>query len=222
MYHSNPRVKHQIPSTKFQISSNDQIPKLETAFLGHSELKIWIYLGFGICNLGFSSPWRELEMKRKYWLLLIICFCVLTADQWTKYRVQQQLPLYHGIEVIRGFFDLTHVRNTGGAFGIFGGQRGGFGSFLFVAVSLIAIGVILYLFSKVKENEKTLALSFSLVLSGAIGNLVDRLRYGEVIDFFDFHLRSYHWPAFNIADAAICVGIGLMALELLIKDHRKR
>ena len=161
-------------------------------------------------------------MKKKYWILIFVCFCVLLADQWTKHIVQQQVPLYHSIEVIRGFFNLTHLRNTGGAFGVFGGQRGGFGSFLFVAVSLIAIGVILYLFIKVKESEKALAYSFSLVLSGAIGNLIDRLQYGEVIDFFDFHLRSYHWPTFNIADAAICVGIGLMALELLIKDHRKR
>jgi signal peptidase II len=161
-------------------------------------------------------------MKKKYWILLIICFCVILGDQWTKHIVQQRLPLYHSIEVIGGFFNLTHVRNTGGAFGVFGGERSGLGSFLFVAVSLIAIGIILYLFIKAKESEKTLALSFSLVLSGAMGNLVDRLRYGEVIDFFDFHFRSYHWPAFNIADAAICVGIGLMALELLIKDPKKR
>ncbi len=160
-------------------------------------------------------------MKKKYWVLLIICFCVLLADQWTKTMVREQIPLYHGIEVIGGIFNLTHVRNTGGAFGVFGGERRALGSFFFVAVSLIAIGILLYLFIKVKESEKTLALSFSLVLSGAIGNLIDRFRYGEVIDFFDFHLRSYHWPAFNIADAAICVGIGLMALELLVKDRKK-
>ncbi len=160
-------------------------------------------------------------MKKKYWALFIICFCVLLADQWTKSMVQDRIPLYHSVEVIRGVFNLTHVRNTGGAFGIFGGERRGLGSSLFVVVSLIAIGVLLYLFIKVKQSEKTLAVSFSLVLSGAIGNLIDRFRYGEVIDFFDFHLRSYHWPAFNIADTAICVGIGLMALELLIKDHGK-
>jgi signal peptidase II len=114
------------------------------------------------------------------------------------------------------------VRNTGGAFGIFGGEKGGLGSILFVVVSLIAIGSIVFLFIKLVEAEKTLALSFSLVLSGAIGNLIDRLRYGEVIDFLDFHLSSTHWPAFNVADSAICIGIGLMALELLIRDHRKK
>jgi len=114
------------------------------------------------------------------------------------------------------------VRNTGGAFGIFGGEKGGLGSILFILVSLIAIGSILFLFVRLKEDEKTLSLSLSLILSGAIGNLIDRLRIGEVVDFLDFYLFSFHWPAFNIADSAICLGIGLMALELLIRDHKKK
>ena len=160
-------------------------------------------------------------MKRKYWVLLIFCFGILLLDQWTKSLIVQKLSLYQRVEVIQGFFNIIHVRNTGGAFGIFGGEKGGLGSILFVVVSLIAIGSIVYLFIKIKENEKTLALSFSLVLSGAIGNLIDRLRYGEVIDFLDFYLSSTHWPAFNVADSAICTGIGLLALELLIRDRKK-
>ena len=115
-------------------------------------------------------------MKRKYWVLLIVCFWILFVDQWTKHAVQQKLVLYQKVEVIHGFFNLIHVRNTGGAFGIFGGEKGGLGSLLFVVVSLIAIGSILFLFVRLKEDEKTLSLSFSLVLSGAIGNLIDRLR----------------------------------------------
>ena len=166
-------------------------------------------------------------MKRKYWVLLIFCVGILFLDQWTKYLVVQKLPLYRGVEVIQGFFNLTHMRNTGGAFGIFGGEKGGFGSVLFVAVSLIAIGAIVFLFIKIKENERMLALSFSLILSGAIGNLIDRLRYGEVVDFLQFYLSflPWHifnpWPTFNIADSAICIGIGLMALELLKRDQKK-
>ena len=142
-------------------------------------------------------------------------------DRWTKTLVVQKLALYQRAEVIRGFFNLTHVRNTGGAFGIFGGEKSGFGSLLFVIISLIAIGAIIYLFMKIREGEKTLALSFSLILSGAIGNLIDRLHYGEVIDFLDFHIAAYHWPAFNVADSAICIGIGLVALELLIRDKKR-
>jgi signal peptidase II len=160
-------------------------------------------------------------MKRKYWVLLIFFFGILLLDQWTKSLIIQKLLLYQKIEVIQGFFNIIHVRNTGGAFGIFGGEKGGFGSILFVVVSLVAIGVIIFLFIRIKEEEKTLALSFSLILSGAIGNLIDRLRYGEVIDFLDFYLSSTHWPAFNIADSAICIGIGLMALELLKHDHKR-
>ncbi len=160
-------------------------------------------------------------MKRKYWVLLIICFWILFVDQWTKHAIQQRLVLYQKVEVIHGFFNLVHVRNTGGAFGIFGGERGGLGSLLFVVVSLVAIGSILFLFIRLREDEKRLSFSLSLVLSGAIGNLIDRLRYGEVVDFLDFYLFSFHWPAFNIADSAICLGIGLMALELLIRDRKK-
>ena len=146
---------------------------------------------------------------------------LISLDQWTKHAIHQKLPLHQVIEVIPGFFNLTHVRNTGGAFGILGGSRGGVGSLFFLTVSLIAIGTILFLFVKVKENEKALALSFSFVLSGAIGNLIDRLRYGEVIDFLEFYISSFHWPSFNIADSAICVGIGLMIFELLVKDRKK-
>ena len=161
------------------------------------------------------------EMKRKYWILLIFCLGILLLDQWTKYMIAQTLRLYQKVEVIHGFFNIVHVRNTGGAFGIFGGERGGIGSFLFVVVSLVAIGAIVFLFVKTRENENTLAISFSLILSGALGNLIDRLHYGEVVDFLDFHLSAYHWPAFNVADSAICIGIGLMALEVLIKDRKR-
>jgi signal peptidase II len=169
-----------------------------------------------------ATRFNRVEMKRKYWVLLIFCFGILLLDQWTKYVVVQKLNLYHRIEVIQGFFNLTHVRNTGGAFGIFGGERGGLGSVLFIIVSLIAIGCVFFLFVKIKENEKMLALPFSLILGGAIGNLIDRLQYGEVVDFLDFYLSAYHWPAFNVADSAICIGIGLLALELLIWDKKKK
>jgi signal peptidase II len=79
-------------------------------------------------------------MKRNYWVLLIFCFGILLLDQWTKYVIVQKLALYQRVEVIQGFFNLIHVRNTGGAFGIFGGEKGGLGSVLFVVVSLIVIG----------------------------------------------------------------------------------
>ena len=160
-------------------------------------------------------------MKRKYWVLLITCLFVFASDQFTKSLVQKSLPRHHRIEVIEGFFNLTHVGNTGGAFGIFGGKRGGWGTFFFVGVSILAIGSILYFLWKMKKGEESLTFSLSLVLAGALGNLYDRIRYGEVIDFLEFYVSSFYWPAFNIADSAICLGIGLMAYELLILDYRK-
>jgi len=160
-------------------------------------------------------------MKRKYWILLIVFLVIIVLDQSTKLIIQQTLPLHKQVEIISGFFNLIHVRNSGGAFGIFGGERSPLGSVLFVVASLIAVGILVILFLRVKEHEKTLAFSLSLLLRGAMGNLIDRVSYGEVIDFLDFYVSSYHWPAFNIADSAISIGIGLMALELLIKEHQK-
>jgi signal peptidase II len=160
-------------------------------------------------------------MKRKYWILIIVCLLILFLDQWAKQAVQQSLSLYQKVEVIHGFFNLVHVRNTGGAFGIFGGEKGGIGSLFFLVVSVVAIGSIIFLLIRLKGNEKIVSLSLSFILSGAIGNLIDRLRHGEVVDFLDFYVSSYHWPAFNIADSAICVGIGLMALALFFRDRKK-
>jgi signal peptidase II len=160
-------------------------------------------------------------MKKKYWMFLLICFYILSVDQWTKYVVQQRLPPYVRVEMIHGFFNLTHVRNAGGAFGMFGGDKGGFGSLLFIAVSLIAIGILLFLFIKMKGEREIVCFSLSLVLAGAIGNLIDRLHYGEVVDFLDFHLFSYHWPAFNIADSAITTGVILLGYGLLIQGPKK-
>ena len=160
-------------------------------------------------------------MKKKYRILLIVFLVVIALDQSTKLMIQQTLPLHKTVEIIPGFFNLIHVRNTGGAFGIFGGEKGPVGSVLFVVASLIAVGILVVLFLRVKEHEKMLTFSLALLLSGAIGNLLDRLSYGEVIDFLDFQVSLYHWPAFNVADSAISIGIGLMALELLIKEQKK-
>lgn len=160
-------------------------------------------------------------MKRKYWVLLVVCGWVLFVDQWTKVAVQQRLHLYQRVPVIEGFFNLTHVRNTGGAFGILSGRKGAAGGYFFLGFTFAAIGVIVFLYVKLKDGDRHLALALSLVLSGAMGNLIDRLRNGEVIDFLEFYVSSFRWPAFNIADSAICLGIGLMAWELLKKDHSR-
>jgi signal peptidase II len=156
-------------------------------------------------------------MMKKYRLLILTAGWVLVLDQLTKFAVRDRLPLFRRIPVIPGFFNLIHVHNTGGAFGIFSGQRGGLGTLFFTVVSLLAVCGILFLFAKSKEHERTLRFGLSLVLAGALGNLLDRVRLGEVVDFLEFYVSTFYWPAFNIADSAICLGIGLMALEMLRK-----
>lgn len=158
-------------------------------------------------------------MKKNYWIFIFVCFYIIIVDQWTKYVVEQKLPLYTNVEVVRGFFNLTHVRNKGGAFGILGGEGIGFNSFLFIGISIVAIAFLLYIFFKVRSENEKLFLPFSLIIGGAIGNLIDRIRLGEVIDFLDFIILSYHWPAFNIADSAISCGVVLLGYGLIFKTH---
>lgn len=161
-------------------------------------------------------------MKRKYWILIFTCFSILLFDQWTKYEVSRNVILHQIIPVVDGFFNITHLRNRGGAFGIFSAQKGETGYWFFLLFSLVAVGAVLFIFIRLKGDEKLPTIALSLVMGGAIGNLIDRFRYGEVVDFLDFYIYSYHWPAFNIADSTITIGIGLFALELLFLEGMKQ
>lgn len=158
---------------------------------------------------------------RKYGVSGLICLGLLLLDQWTKHLILQKVPLHHSVVIIPGFFNLTHVRNTGAAFGILAGRgRGAFAFFLILSVA--AIVAMVYFYVKEEGGDRRVRLPIPFILSGAIGNLIDRLRHGEVVDFLDFYVSSFHWPAFNIADSAICVGIGLLAWKLLVWDRKKR
>jgi signal peptidase II len=135
----------------------------------------------------------------------------LVLDQVSKMAVDSSMKLYESIAIMP-FFNLTYVHNTGAAFS-FLAHAGGWQRWLFAGLALvisIAIGVWL---SRLKQNEVLLAVALSLVLGGAVGNLIDRVLYGYVIDFLDVYYKSWHWPAFNIADSAICAGVFLMLLE---------
>lgn len=142
---------------------------------------------------------------------------VVVLDQVTKYLVASYIPLHESIPVIAGYVSLVHVRNPGAAFGIlseFGGiPRGVF----FVLVSIVALAVILWLVVTSKENDPWLLGGYTLFFGGALGNLVDRFRFGEVVDFLDVHMGPYHWPAFNVADSALCVGTAVFFAYFLLK-----
>ncbi|WP_198246764.1 signal peptidase II [methane-oxidizing endosymbiont of Gigantopelta aegis] len=149
------------------------------------------------------------------WLNLSLL--VLILDQASKWLVVQSMQLYQSIPLMPGF-NLTYVHNTGAAFSLLS-EAGGWQRWFFAFIAL-AISVILTLWlMRLKQHETLMAAALSLILGGAIGNLIDRLLYGYVIDFLDLYYQNWHWPAFNIADSAICVGVAFMLLESSI--HKK-
>jgi len=144
---------------------------------------------------------------------------VVLLDVVTKAYIVATLFLHESFAVIEGFFNITYVRNPGAAFGFLAGTSPGFRFFFFIAITLAVIGMILYYIWKSHDKEIFETFSLSLILSGALGNMIDRVRFGEVIDFIDVHVGSYHWPAFNVADSAISVGAAFLIFSLL--RHKK-
>ena len=150
--------------------------------------------------------------RRRYLLLVGVSLVLVGLDQFTKMLVAHAMYLHESIPVIKGFFNLTYIRNPGAAFGIFATSNSAFRLVFFVGTSIFALGLLATIFYRLHPDDAWGQLTVSSIFGGAIGNLIDRLRYGEVIDFLDFHINGYHWPAFNIADSAISVGV----LSLLI------
>lgn len=155
---------------------------------------------------------------RKYITAIIITAIVVAADQLSKWLVVRNIPLYGRVEFLP-FLDLTHIRNTGAAFGIFQDMPEGLRIPLFVLVLIIAVIVIFYFLSKTQSGDRLLVVSLSLILGGAIGNSIDRFKLRYVTDFIDFHWfgnPSLHWPPFNLADSAITIGVILIMLDTFI------
>jgi len=153
----------------------------------------------------------------KYLKLAAIAGLIIIFDQITKAVIQNTVPLYHSIEVIPGFFSITHIHNPGGAFGFMANKSPGLRNLLFLFLSSSAICLIFYLYKNTPKKYSLLSACFALILGGALGNLIDRIRFGEVVDFLDFYIGNYHWPAFNVADGAITVGITIYLFHLIFK-----
>ena len=156
-------------------------------------------------------------MKRLPYLLISAAIIVL--DAWTKWLVAAHIDLHDAVPVIPDVFQIVHVRNTGAAFGIGANAQS---QIVPVLLNLGAIAVffvvVAYAFRSA-VSDRLLQTGLHLILGGAIGNLVDRFRLGYVVDFLDFFYRSHHWPAFNVADSAICIGIGLLFLDMRRKPE---
>ena len=161
------------------------------------------------------SPNRQ---GSNYLLLVIVASAVIIADQWSKAAVLAAMPLYASIEVIPGFFHLTHVQNPGGAFSFMAGQSPWVRKILFTGVASLAVGLIFYFYRQIPRRFRWLSFGLALILGGAVGNLIDRFRFGQVVDFLDVFIEGIgHWPTFNLADSAISVGIAIFLIHLVLR-----
>ncbi|MBU0674534.1 MAG: signal peptidase II [Proteobacteria bacterium] len=149
-------------------------------------------------------------IKALCWVLVVV-----VADQLTKLWVVGVFLPYESKEVIPGFFNLAFVTNTGAAFGILAGEQNIWRQLFFVGVAGVALVVLVGAFRQYRNRGALHVAAIIMVAGGALGNLIDRLRLGHVIDFLDFYYRTHHWPAFNLADSAITVGVGLFLLATI-------
>ena len=154
-------------------------------------------------------------MRGKWGLTLVPALVVIVIDQLTKAMIIARMDLHQSISIIDGFFALTYVRNTGAAFGIFAGSMDALRVPLLLAVALVALLILLWFVRTIPAERWPVIVACGGVLGGAIGNMIDRAAYGEVIDFLDVYVGSYHWPAFNVADMAISVGVIVLCLDAL-------
>lgn len=159
-------------------------------------------------------------VKSKYIIVLSLAGLVIALDQITKLYIDHHFYLHESVSIIPNFFHLTYIRNTGAAFGLLARAPESFRIPFFILIPLIALTVIVLIFKKTKDTELFMVTALSLIMGGAIGNFIDRLRFNYVIDFLDFHwLNIYHWPAFNVADSSIVIGVVILILYTL--KHEK-
>ena len=147
--------------------------------------------------------------------LILVSGGVVLADQITKFMITRYLALYDHIVVIEGFFNINHVLNPGGAFGLFATQSPGIRKFVFLFLSSLVALFVVWMYRKVADSHIFLSYGLASIFGGAVGNLIDRFRFGKVVDFLDFYLGTAHWPAFNIADSAISIGMAILIYHVV-------
>lgn len=162
-----------------------------------------------------------MRSKLSWTVLFLPALVVIALDQITKIAVIRDLRLYDSITVIPGFFSIVHVRNRGIAFGLLSHLGSNWGTFLVSATTTAAIILLVLWLSRLRAGDNRTAFGLSLIIGGAVGNLIDRLRLGEVVDFLDFYVGSVHWPAFNVADSAVTVGTFWVVLSMVLYHPRE-
>jgi signal peptidase II len=157
-------------------------------------------------------------LKKDNLLFILVALVVIIMDQASKFIISGYISYYQSIPVIDGVLRLVHVRNRGMAFGLMNRPDSGISFYFLVSITIVAILLILYWFTKIKHEDRRLLFGLSLILGGAIGNLIDRIRIKEVIDFVDIYIGSHHWPAFNVADSAITIGTLWIAMNIIFSS----
>ncbi len=155
----------------------------------------------------------------RYLLLGLLSLVIVVLDQVTKVYVMETMRLHESIPVITNLFSITYIRNPGAAFGFLSTSSSSFRFVFFGLTSVFAVGLLGMIMVRMPKDDWMGRLSVAGILGGAIGNLLDRLRYGEVIDFLDFYINGYHWPAFNVADSAITVGVVFLILHFALEKE---
>lgn len=160
-------------------------------------------------------------MKKNLFIFILGAAAVIALDQITKSAVMTRFLLHEAWPVIPGFFNLVYVMNPGAAFGFLADAPESFRYIFFTGVTVLAAGLIVYYLVKSAPRNALLSGALTLIFGGAVGNLIDRIRFGAVVDFLDVYIGTAHWPAFNVADSAITVGAILMIGEMLLNRSHK-
>ena len=164
-----------------------------------------------------SVSLRESTLYRGAYLA--VSLAVLFLDQWTKGIITRTMDVHQSRTIVNDVFDLTYVRNTGAAFGLFASVDSSLKAILLNSVAVVVFLIVSAYALRSSHKSVRLQLGLALILGGAVGNLLDRVRFGYVVDFLDFSVSGHHWPAFNVADSAICIGVGLLFLDMLRNDE---
>lgn len=153
---------------------------------------------------------------------IVIFLLVVCLDQLTKLWVVRVFDLYESWVIIPGFFNFTYLTNTGAAFGILAGHPAWWRQLFFIGVALVALIAIFFLHKKIAAENHWYTVSLALIAGGAVGNLIDRVRLGAVTDFLDVYYSNHHWPAFNLADSAITVGVGIFLVVNFLQTQKEK
>lgn len=161
-----------------------------------------------------------MKLESKYLFLCTVAGSLVALDQLTKIYIHANFGLGESIPVIQDIFHITYVRNIGAAFGVFRDMPELFRTIFFLSMPPIAMAIIFMMLKSVENTDRIQILALSMIFGGAIGNYIDRLRFGYVIDFLDFHYKDmWSYPAFNVADSAIVTGVGLLLVLMTIRDR---